>query len=213
MKPFFTPDIPKQKGFTLIEILIALAVFTILATITTSVLYNAFTTRSRVNEQSNRLNELQLAVSLMQQDTTQTIERAIRSNEMRMLPAFIGQANYLEFTRDGVVNPGSIRKQSTLKRVAYVCQEGALIRRSWNTLDTINHNHYEDKLLLSHLTDCHFGYLNQTLQILPEWREQAVTLNQRKEPFPKAIQVNLTLQNMGDINLLFTIPEALYAPS
>ena len=36
----------KLNGFTLIEILIALAVFAILATITTSVLYNAFTTRT-----------------------------------------------------------------------------------------------------------------------------------------------------------------------
>src|SRR5438105_632303 len=94
------------NGFTLIEILIALAVFAILATITTSVLYNAFTTRARVNEQSALLTELQLAISLIQQDTRQTIERPIRSNEMRLFPAFIGQAHYVEFTRDGNVNPG-----------------------------------------------------------------------------------------------------------
>lgn len=200
------------KGFTLIEILIALAVFAILATITSSVLYNAFTTRTRVNEQSNRLNKLQLAISLIQQDTSQALDRGIRGNEMRLVPAFIGQENYLEFTRDGVVNPGSVEKRSTLKRVAYVCQRGALIRRSWNTLDSINRTVFEDKTLLSHISDCHFGYLNQSVQILPEWREQAVSLNQRKEPFPKAIQVNMTLHDLGEINLLFTLPGALYAP-
>ncbi|CAM2942338.1 type II secretory pathway protein LspJ [Legionella steigerwaltii] len=199
------------NGFTLIEILIALAVFAILATITSSVLYNAFTTRSRVNEQSQRLNELQLAISLIQQDTSQTLERPIRSNDMQLLPAFIGQTNYLEFTRDGDVNPGSIEKRSTLKRVAYVCQQGALIRRTWSTLDRINQNIYEDKLLLNRLTNCHFGYLNQNLQVLPEWREQAVALNQRKEPFPKAIQVNMTLQDQGEINLFFILAGALYA--
>ncbi|AWN74491.1 GspJ family T2SS minor pseudopilin variant LspJ [Legionella anisa] len=201
----------KLKGFTLIEILIALTIFAILATITSSVLYNAFTTRARVNEQSERLNELQLAISLIQQDTRQTVERPIRSNEMQLLPAFIGQKNYVEFTRDGNINPGSIEKRSTLKRVAYVCQQGALIRRTWSSLDIINQKSYEDKLLLSRLSNCHFGYLNQNLQILPEWREQAVTLNQRKEPFPKAIQFNMTLQDQGEMNLLFILPGALYA--
>ena len=198
-------------GFTLIEILIALAVFAILATITSSVLYNAFTTRTRVNEQSERLNELQLAISLIQQDTSQTVERPIRSNDMRLLSAFIGQTSYVEFTRDGDVSPGNIEKRSTLKRVAYVCQQGALIRRTWSTLDRINQNIYEDKSLLTRLTHCHFGYLNQNLQILPEWREQAVGSNQSKEPFPKAIQVNMTLQDQGEITLLFILPGALYA--
>lgn len=198
------------NGFTLIEILIALAVFAILATITTSVLYNAFTTRSRVNEQSERLNELQLAISLIQQDTSQIVERPIRSNEMQLLPAFIGQTNYLEFTRDGDINPGSIEKRSTLKRIAYVCQQGTLIRRTWNSLDRTNTKIYEDKLLLNRLTHCHFGYLNQNLQILPEWREQAISLNQRKEPFPNAVQFNMTLQDQGEINLIFILPGALY---
>ncbi|WP_454783875.1 GspJ family T2SS minor pseudopilin variant LspJ [Legionella sp. WA2024007413] len=203
----------KINGFTLIEILIALAVFAILATITSSVLYNAFTIRSRVNAQSERLNELQLALSLIQQDTLQAVERPIRSNEMRLLPALIGQKNYLEFTRDGNVNPGSLEKRSTLKRVAYLCQQGTLIRRTWNSLDIIDQKIYEDKLLLKHLTNCHFGYLNQDVQILPEWREQAVSLNQRKEPFPKAVQVNLTFRDQGEINLLFILPGALYASS
>ncbi|MBI2785153.1 MAG: GspJ family T2SS minor pseudopilin variant LspJ [Legionella longbeachae] len=199
------------KGFTLIEILIALAVFAILATITTSVLYNAFTTRSRVNEQSERLSKIQLAISLIQQDTIQTVERPIRGNDMRLFPPFIGQTNYLEFTRDGDVNPGSIEKRSTLKRIAYVCQSGTLLRRTWANLDPVNRNVYEDKLLLDHLINCHFEYLNQNSQTLPEWREQAVNINQSKEPLPKAVQFNMTLQDLGEINLLFTIPEALYA--
>ncbi|NYQ85965.1 GspJ family T2SS minor pseudopilin variant LspJ, partial [Escherichia coli] len=67
----------KNKGFTLIEILIALTVFAILATITSSTLYYAFNTRTRVNAQAERLNALQLAISIIQQDTSQTVERAI----------------------------------------------------------------------------------------------------------------------------------------
>lgn len=206
-------NISKSHGYTLIEILIALAVFAILATITTSVLYNAFTTRSRVNEQSEHLNKLQLAISLMQQDTSQAVERAIRSNEMHLFPAFMGETNYLEFTRDGNANPGNIEKRSTLQRVAYVCEKGALQRRTWDRLDPINRNNHEDKLLIDHLSDCHFAYLNHDLQVLPEWLALGITLNQRREPMPKAIQVNMNLRGQGEINLLFTLPGALYASS
>ncbi|BCA95300.1 type II secretion system protein GspJ [Legionella antarctica] len=200
-----------SKGFTLIEILIALTVFAILATITSSSLYYAFTTRTRVNAQAERLNALQLAVSIIQQDTSQALERAIRGNEMHLFPIFVGQPQYLELTRDGNVNPQSLEKRSSLKRIALVCMDGALLHRTWPSLDPANRNTYEDKLLLDSVTGCRFNYLNQSLQLLPEWREQAVNQNQGKEPLPKAIQINITLQEWGEINLLFIIPGALYA--
>lgn len=200
----------KNKGFTLIEILIALTVFAILATITSSTLYYAFNTRTRVNTQAERLNALQLAISIIQQDTSQTLERAIRGNEMRLFPIFVGQPQYLELSRDGVVNPNSAEKRSTLERVALVCQDSKLLRRTWNTLDPIDRNIYKDKVLLDNLSECHFNYLNQNLQLLSEWREQAVNQNQQREPLPKAIQMNLTLKDWGDMNMLFIIPGALY---
>lgn len=202
----------KHKGFTLIEILIALTVFAILATLTSSSLYYAFTTRTRVNAQAERLNALQLAVSLIQQETTQTVERAVRGNDLHVFPVFVGQPQYLELTHDGNVNPKSLEKRSTLKRIALLCMDGSLLHRTWETLDPVERNDYQDKVLLDNITDCHFNYLNQSLQPLQEWREQAVTQSQRKELLPKAIQINITLQEWGELNLLFIIPEALYAP-
>lgn len=203
----------KLRGFTLIEIMIALMVFAVLATITASSLFYAFNARARVNEQAVRLNSLQLAISLLQQDTEQAIPRAIRGNEMRLFPIFVGQKQYAEFTRDGNLNPKSLEKRSTLKRVALVCKEDKLLRRTWANLDAKDRNVYEDRVLLDNLSRCYFGYLNQSVQVLTEWREQAVGQNQRPEPFPKAIQINLTLKDWGEMNLLFTIPGALYAPS
>ncbi|CAM4421109.1 MAG: Type II secretion system protein J [Legionella sp.] len=204
----------KESGFTLIEILIALAVFAILASITSSTLYYAFNTRTRVNEQSDRLSTLQLAISIVQQDISQIAERAIRGNDMHLFPIFSARPDYVEFTRDGDVNPGSIEKRSTLKRVALVCQNGSLLRRTWDTLDPFDRNTtHADKVLISHLKDCHFGYLNQSLQTFPEWRADAVNQDQNKELLPKAIQVNLDVKKLGELNLLFTIPGALYANS
>ena len=200
----------KHKGFTLIEILIALVVFAIMATITSSTLYYAFNTRTRVNEQSERLSTLQLAVSLIQQDTRQAIGRAVRANDMMLTPVFLGKTQSMEFTRDGNVNPKSMEKRSTLKRIAYVCKNNALVRRTWNSLDMENKSKYEEKLLIDRLTNCHFNYLNPALGTFPDWRADATEQSKGTEPLPQAIQVNLTLRDLGEINLLFTLPETLY---
>lgn len=199
-----------RLGFTLIEILLALSIFAILATITASTLYYAFHNRERVSAQTETLIALQLAVSIMQQDTSLAIERSIRGNDMHPFSAFIGQNGYMEFTRDGIINPNSMEKRSTLKRVAYICEGDKLIHRTWGSLNTINRSDTEDKILLSNLSDCHFNYLNRSLQTLSEWREQAVSQDQTKEPWPKAVQINLKLKEWGEMNMLFIIPGALY---
>lgn len=202
----------KIRGFTLIEILIALTVFAIMATITSSTLYYAFNTRTRVNAQADRLNEIQMAVSIAQQDITQIISRGIRGNEMRLFPVLVGQKHYLEFTRGGYQNPSNSEKRSTLKRVGWVCVDGNLVRRTWTSLDPVDRNIYHDKLLLRDLKSCHFNYLNQNLQVLTEWREQQNDQNATQtENLPKAIQINVVIQEWGEINLLFIIPGAVYA--
>lgn len=200
----------KQKGFTLIEILIALAIFALLATITSSSLYYAFNTRKIVNIQADKLNELQFAINIIQQDTLQIVDRAIRGNEMRQFPVLVGQAGYVEFTRDGRMNPNSIEKRSTLKRIGLVCIDGTLVHRTWESLDPLDRNQYEDRVLINGIEKCAFSYLNQNVQSLSEWRADAVNEEQQVETFPKAIQMNLTLKDWGSINLLFIIPQALY---
>lgn len=200
-----------MKAYTLIEVLIALSVFAILASITTSVLYKAFDSRARVYLQAKKLNELQLIMSLLQRETTQITDRGIHANQMRSFPAFIGQPNYIEFTHRGAVNPGFQYQRSTLKRVAYLCQNGQLIRRVWERLDQPDRQQYQDAPLLTKLTQCGFSYLSRNHQILSEWRENAMAQNQTREPLPIAIQLNVTFKDWGNLNLLFPITEGLYA--
>ena len=201
----------KTYGFTLIEVMVALAVFAILSAITSQALYHAFDTRARINEQANQLNAVQLAMVLIRRDTEQVIERSIRGNEMHLFPPFIGQPRYLEFSRGGFVNPTSVERHSTLTRIAFICTGKKLVRRSWDNVDTPNRKLYHDKILLNNLEKCSFAYLSNARQILSEWREYAVQQDQKKETLPLAIQLSLTIHQWGNMNLLFDIPTALYA--
>ncbi len=197
-------------GYTLIEIMIALVVFAILAVITSTALYQAFETRTRLNEQSSRLSELQLALALMNKDIEQTIDRPIREAEMTIAPAFIGEHTYLEFTRGGLLNPQALEKRSTLKRIAYRCTNNSLIRQSWERTDSPD-RHSEEEIILHNLSECTFAYLDRNRQVLDSWQESLQTRSLKREPLPIAVQLTLTIKEWGNMSLLLIIPGSLYA--
>lgn len=199
-----------KQGYTLIEVLIALVVFAILSTITSSVLYQSFDTRKKLDAQASQLNQIQLALKIIETDVTQMIERSILGNELRSFPPFIGQSHYIEFTRNGLVNPLGLEQRSSLQRLAYLCQNHQLIRRSWPYVDIQNRKQFQDKVLLQNLDQCSFAFLSHARQVLPEWREFAVQIHQKRETLPIAIQFTITPHEWGNMSLLFAIPEALY---
>lgn len=200
----------KITAFTLIEILIALFIFSILATITSSALYHAFTTREKLDQQTARLTELQLSISLLQSDIQQFSFRPIREKNFIQRNAFVGQSQYIEFTRGGLINPQA-EKRSTLQRVAYLCENNQLIRRIWPVVDTERPDQYQDKTILENLNSCQFAFLSNKLEVLEEWRGNALATLNNQESVPKAVQFKLNSPDWGKGSFLFIIPEALYA--
>ncbi len=198
------------QGYTLIEVMIALAVFAILSTISASMLMQAFNTKTHLDQEHQRIAKLQLAIALLKQDIEQAMDRSIRGNEMRLFPPFIGESYYTEFTRGGFVNPNATTRNSTLKRVGYLCQNNTLTRRSWLMLDSPSRKEYQDKILLTELTECSFSYLSRSRELLKDWRPYALQQNQKNQSLPAAIQVNLGIQHLGAMKMMFIIPEALY---
>lgn len=200
-----------NRGYTLIEILVALSVFAILATITGSVMIQTFNTRHHINSKIDQLNAIQIALILLQQDTEQAINRPIYGDQMLLFPAFTGEGHYFEFTRGGLENPLGVAQRSTLKRVAYVCNEGRLIRRSWFHVDTPQRQHFQDKILLDDLDQCSFAYLNHANAVLPFWNEETTSSEKPSQSLPTAIQISLSIKGWGNMSLLFAMQGGRYA--
>jgi len=200
----------RLQGYTLIEVIVALALFAVVTTISATVIKQAFDIRAHLVETTDRINAVTLAVSLLQRDSAHIINRAIRSTDKQLFPPFVGTPRYMEFTRNGVVNPNAMNKRSTLKRVALLCENQQLIRRTWLTLDGPTHKDYVDRILLDKLSECVFSYLTHNLEQLTEWRPYALSQNQRKESLPSGIILNIDVKKLGSAHLLFVIPEALY---
>lgn len=202
------------NAFTLIEILIALVIFSIIATLTSAILYQSYNSRDRVNTIADKFNEMQLAFALIERDTYQMIPRTVLGNDMLEYSEFIGTPTAAEFTRAGFANPGQKEQRAALQRISYYCSNDKLIRRNWFELDTLNRARFQEKILLSNLESCHFDYYNRNLQVLENWRPQQAKVRfagPRPELLPCAIKMHFRFKNRGNIELLFIIPEAIYA--
>jgi general secretion pathway protein J len=202
--------INNQGGYTLIEVIVALALFAIVSTLSATIIRQAFDTRAHLVASTDRLNTVELVAALLQRDTAHMINRAIRSTDKQLFPPFVGEANYVEFTRGGVVNPNAMDQRSTLKRVAWLCENQQLIRRTWRALDGPSHHDFLDNVLLEKVSDCAFNYRNHNLEQLAEWRPYALGKNQLKESLPSAIELTISIEQLGEAHLLFVIPEGLY---
>lgn len=197
----------KNKGFTLIEILIAIAVFAIIAGLTSSTLSQILQIKDNSKEQIAKINNLQLVISLLSKDIKQIHERPVRGNQMHLFPSFIGQADYLEFTRGGNVNPQALENRSTLVRIAYLCKENNLIRRVWSVLDAPDRDIYKDTIMLNSLKKCEFAYVGMHQNIMPNWYQYTIRKDNKNvtSPLPEAVQFKFNQEKIGGITLYFKI--------
>lgn len=195
-----------NKGFTLIEIMVALVIFAILALITAINLMEAFNSEEKISAKLEQLETIQISLTLISRDLPQMAVRSVYRGAMDYKAAIIAKRDYLEFTRDGFINPGAIEERSTLKRVAYLCQNKQLIRRTWHQLDEPNPKAYDDQILLKKLKKCYFSYLDHRNQMLESFMPKSMHSHQ----LPRAIGINLEIENEGDLSMIYPIPEGIY---
>lgn len=195
----------KNKGFTLIEILIALSIFSILALTTASLMYHAFQTEAKIKKHHYPYQRLQIVDSLLSQDLLTVLPKVVYSDTGTYFPAFIGQTSYFEFTQSNPLSSASSAKPlSRAKRIAYLCQGKRLIRRIWMDTHKMHRDSYQDKVLVEHLSQCQFSYLDKNLDLLSSWAEagpQKATI----EILPKAIHLQLSFQENNMLALLYPL--------
>lgn len=195
----------KNLGFTLIEILIALFIFAILATITTMGLNSVIKSRERTELHAENLQELQLALSLLQHDLLQAIDRPILDNDSSPLPAFYApRPDYFEFTHSGFSNPQMQVARSHLQRVGYEWKNESLNRLTWNVLDRSTDTQPQQKIILSKVKNLRLRFLAKNKQYYSKWPIEG----EASTALPLAIELTLTLTDQQIIYRLFLTPGA-----
>ena len=106
----------KQQAYTLIELLIALFIFAILASIVMGGIYSILNLRESHLEHAQRLGQLQKTLLIMERDIEQMVDRQIRNPRGTYDEPFQFEKNanetIIEFTRTGFINPQGREKRS-----------------------------------------------------------------------------------------------------
>lgn len=184
----------KNKGFTLLELLIALAVFAIMSVMAYSGLKILLDARSQTSIKSAQLSELQMTLYLLNEDFLHSVSRSVRddygADEMAMHGGMNGEI--VTLTRSV---PAWTQHQSgsQLQRISYRLEKGELYRYVWTTLDRTQQSETKRRKLMA----------LENLQ-LRFFKDDWATFWSANE-IPKAVEMTFTVQGLGEIKRLFFI--------
>lgn len=153
---------PSDAGFTLIETLVALAVFAILAAGTTTLIGQSLRTRDAVSEATDAQTELTLARAILKDDLLSAVARPARNVFGGATPVSLSagsveaDAPLLSLVRRGRANPGMAEDRTSLLYVEYRFENGTLVRRTRTRVDATPETPVSDRVLLTGLSAASF---------------------------------------------------------
>lgn len=202
-----------QRGFTLLEVLVAITITAVIGLGVWQVLSGVIMSRDRADELAEQFEGLQRTMLLLERDITQIVNRPARDIYGDFQPALTSrEADFsLMLTRQGWRNPLGIRR-SRLQRVAWEYTGSELRRRYWPVLDQGQEENSRDVLLLEGVTAFDVRFLNEQNDWAAEWpTENAMaSLSPGKRPdivLPQGIEITLEHERFGDLVRTFVFPD------
>ncbi len=192
-----------QFGFTLLELLVALAIFAVLAAIAYTALNQVSSTRTHMQAKAERLTALQMVFTVLGRDIEQGIARRVRDEFGDVEPVMKGGGvgtNLLSLTRAGWRNPLGLPR-SHLQRVSYVFADNKWVRQSWAVLDRGPGVLPHEEVMLEDVKAVELRFLDQTRQ----WQGFWPPPNQETS-LPRAVEITIDLADWGRVTRLFRVP-------
>jgi general secretion pathway protein J len=191
---------PKQAGFTLLEILIALAVFSVVTLISYKGLESVAQTRTALDVEAKRWRDLSLVFDRMEEDVSQAVDRPWRDQGGVEQPAMRG-TNKPERKDDQPLELIRLDRNRDAFHVAYRLNNGRLELLLWNALDLGPREEPQVHVLLENIRGFEATFLDAASQWQPSWPPAG----NNKVP-PRGVKVKLTLGDDTTVQRIYTLP-------
>jgi len=200
------PQVP-ASGFTLLELLVALTIFAIVAVLAYGGLNQILKADAQLRAQQARLAAVQWVFSQMSQDFSQHLGREARDEFGDRLPALQGSHNQVQFSRAGWANPLQ-QPRSQLQRVEWTLAQQQLSRAYWLSVDRARDALPQRAVLLEPVTALRLRYFDNRQQWHEVWPPLRVlnTAGRELPPSLAGVEVVLDLPDWGSLRRLFEVP-------
>lgn len=197
-----------EQGFTLLELVVAIAIFALMAAFAYGGLGSVLNLSASTTQQSERLGEVQRAIAMLERDLESVVVREpLADFGAQGDPPFRGDKQSLLVTHKGVPNPLGLAR-SDLQQVAWNFTGGSLVRAASAQLDEpAGAKEPSMQPVLSGVSEVEASYLDGERQWVGQWPKQQG--DAAPEPLPRAVQLRIFLSDWGLVRRVILLPEGL----
>jgi general secretion pathway protein J len=196
----------RSNGFTLLEVLVAMAIFSVVGLGANQMLRTVIDTHQKTKVQIKDFSDLSRAFTILERDMSQTVPRSIRDEYGDPLPPLMLSTGpyFIEFTRTGWSNPIGLAR-SNLQRVAYdLNEEGQLERNFWLVLDRAEDSEAITQIILSGVEDFRINLISEDGESTDVWPDSDTA-----RLIPVAAEVILQTKAYGELRKVFNFVDTL----
>ena len=196
-----TPHHSSEAGFTLVELLVALAIFALMSVAGLTLLRSGTDTQLAVKDRLEVLSRGNRLYNSLEGDLAQAVARPVRDTRGQPVPAFIQSDSAVPGSLFGFVRAGwsnfDDSPRAGLQRIAYMLDDGALKRVSWPMLDGATPN--DAATLVENVSTARVRFRDDK----GEWRDDWTATD--ADALPRAVELRLTVQGKPEQKMLFLV--------